>query len=398
MRLRSFWLLAGFLFAAVSLQAQAYKVYGTIHTVDNQEISGYLTWGKEPVYWIDLFKAVKPSNPFAAYFPAGNSTWFYNNGHYSSTPPIHLFCCRFGDIKSIELTGQNRIELEIRDGNSIALNKGNEPSIGQTLTLLTAQREYLTIRWERISRIEFTTPPASFTPENHRPITGIVKTPQGIFKGFITWDKDEKTEESSLEGTSIHGRISIAFREIRKITKMREGCRVILQNGEEKNLWGSNDVNSQNRGILINMPHIGLVTVPWSRFEEFEACDLSEINTLSYTDFGQPARLFGEIIPKSDPSVSGILAYDLDETMNFEMLNGKNDYLTYDIPFRYIRSIEPKNYKYAYITLTNGSALSLGESADVSEGNSGTLVFQEGDEVVYVPWQNIKSVVFREEN
>ncbi len=79
MRLRSFWLLAGFLFAAVSLQAQAYKVYGTIHTVDNQEISGYLTWGKEPVYWIDLFKAVKPSNPFAAYFPAGNSTWFYNN-------------------------------------------------------------------------------------------------------------------------------------------------------------------------------------------------------------------------------------------------------------------------------------------------------------------------------
>ncbi|MDR1756675.1 MAG: hypothetical protein LBR65_06950 [Culturomica sp.] len=395
MQLRFFPLLAGFLSATGSLQAQEYKVYATVHTVENREISGYLTWGKEPVYWIDLFKAVKPSNPFTAYFPAGNTPLFYSNGRLISTPPVHLFSCRFGDIRSIELTGQNRIELEIRDGNSIALNKGNEPSIGQSLSLLTPQQEYITVRWERISRIEFTAPPASFTVEGQHPITGLVKTPQGVFKGFITWDRDEKTQESLLNGHSAQGETSIAFREIRKITKTPENCRVILQNGEEKILWGSNDVNNQNRGILINMPNIGLVTVPWGRFEEFEACDLSGINTLSYADFGEPARLSGEITAKNNASVSGILAYDLDETMNFELLNGKNDYLTYEIPLKYIRSIEPKNYKYAYITLTNGSALSLGESADVSEGNSGTLVFEEGNEVTYIPWKNIQSVVFR---
>lgn len=143
--------------------------------------------------------------------------------------------------------------------------------------------------------------------------------------------------------------------------------------------------------VMINMPNTGLVTVTINRFNELEMIPLSELTLLSYDDFAAPEAIKGEVITRNNEKISGSLAYDLDENMNFEVLDGKNNNITYQIPFKYIRSIEPKNYKYSFITLKNGSQLSLGDAPDVNHENSGIIIF--GNEIpVYIPWNEIKAV------
>lgn len=143
------------------------------------------------------------------------------------------------------------------------------------------------------------------------------------------------------------------------------------------------------------MPNIGSVSIPQSNFEMLEIVPLQSVDLLSYNDFKKPRRLSGEVETRDGRKVSGNIAYDLDEAMDFEILDGKNDNITYRIPFKYIQSVEPKNYKYSFITLRNGSTLSLGDSPDVNETNSGVIVFSSGQTPVYIPWKEIKQITFQ---
>ena len=82
--------------------------------------------------------------------------------------------------------------------------------------------------------------------------------------------------------------------------------------------------------------------------------------------------------------------------MNFEILDGNNDNIIYEIPFKFVSSIEPKNYKYSFVTLTKGGSLSLGDSPDVNNENSGMLVFPDTGIPTYIPWKEIKLITFKE--
>lgn len=374
-------------------QTSSYKIFGQVTTVDNQQIKGYITWGKKQMYWTDLFHATKPNNPYTYYFK-NSGVLFSNNNMQSHTPPTHVFICRFGDIKSIQQTTYNKIELQVKDGNIIELTKGAYQDIGSTLTLYSESEGNTIVKWDKISKIEFMEADLPDNMSNNIPITGIVKTPQGIYKGIITWDNDERTLDALLDGRTASGEKSIPFQNIQKIVKADNACRVTLQEGNELQMWGSNDVNNQNRGLTVSMPNIGNVKIPWKNFEAFEAVRLEEIRTLSYTDFANPQRLSGEVKIKNGQTHQGIIVFDLDEAMNFEILDGCNDNIIYEIPFKYVKSIEPKNYKYSYITLTNNGTLSLGEKEDVDARNSGLLVFSPQNTPTYIPWKEIEQITF----
>lgn len=387
-----FFLFLCLLPAICPAQNQDFRLYGNVHTVENKTLTGYITWGKDKMYWIDIFRASKPTNPYTHYFNANDGILFRNNGQDSPVPPTHVFACRFGNIKTIEPTDYNKITLEIKDGNTIRLNRGNYTDIGAILTVYTHDNTYTSIKWDKISKIEFMSPDSSFSFKQNQPICGIVKANQGLYKGFITWDKDEKTTEGILDGRTRAGVKGFPFSSIHKILKTNNACKVILHNGEEWDMWGTNDVNDENRGIIVNMPNIGTVTIPWKNFEAFEAVDIQHIDFLSYNDFGFPERIYGEVVTRKGESVTGYMAYDLDEAMNFELLDGKNDNILYEIPFKFLKSIEPKNYKYSFITLINGGSLSLGDSVDVDNENNGILVFPADGIPVYIPWKQIKTV------
>jgi len=167
---------------------------------------------------------------------------------------------------------------------------------------------------------------------------------------------------------------------------------VALNSGREFALWGESDVDERNRGIIVNMPSVGQVIVAWKDFREFRSVPMNQINLLKYDDFMNPRRLFGTVETKRGEVLEGVLVYDLDEAMDFELLDGENGNVTYRIPFKYIQTIEPKNHKYTWLKLRNGGELVLGGDRDVTFGNSGILVFGGGDKVKYVAWRDVKRI------
>ena len=93
-------------------------------------------------------------------------------------------------------------------------------------------------------------------------------------------------------------------------------------------------------------------------------------------------------------SFKGQLIYDLDETWDIEVLDGKLKETKYYIPFYLVKSITPQNYNYSLVELTNGSSLMLGDEGDVNYGNNGILVWLSASKTRYVPWKKIKFVTF----
>ena len=88
--------------------------------------------------------------------------------------------------------------------------------------------------------------------------------------------------------------------------------------------------------------------------------------------------------------------YDIDEFMDIEFLDGDNDDLKYMIPFRNIKSIQPKNYDYSIVKLRDGRELILGERQDVSDKNDGILILEKGRKKQYIRWEDVKVIILKQ--
>ena len=368
-----------------------YRIFGQITTIENKVMAGYITWGNKRMWWTDFFEASKKNNPYVPFFK-NKGVYFAQGTEYSVVPPTHVFICRFGDIEKIRLVGSNTIELYIKDGNYIDLKKGTSNDIGGSVEIFDGIATYQ-VKWDQISEVKFSAPNTSFVASPEQPITGIVRTPQGVYKGIVRWSASMNILQSQFgENTSLP-KILIPFKNIVRIEQSGSTINVSLGIGEQRNV--PNFVNGSGP-ISVNMPNVGGVTIPINKFKIFESTPLESVDLLSYDDFKAPQRLKGEVVTQDGQTIKGNIAYDLDESMDIEILDGLNDNIAYRIPFKYIKSIEPKNYRYSFITLRNGTTLSLGDGPDVNEKNSGVIVFPEGDNTpVYVAWKEVKQITFQ---
>jgi hypothetical protein len=116
---------------------------------------------------------------------------------------------------------------------------------------------------------------------------------------------------------------------------------------------------------------------------------------VGYNDFKGPNKLAGTVCLANGTSYSGLIVYDLDESIDIEMLNGEKDDIQYLLPFRTIQKISPKNYYYTQVTLKDGDMLLLGKTQDVSDQNTGILVFESDSKYHYVPWRDVEEIVFK---
>lgn len=366
-----------------------FRLFGEVATVDNQIYRGFISWGGIKNYWIDFFEASKPQNPYSSFFSDSDEVFFNNGTQILSTPPRHIFSCRFGNIKSIRPTDEKEVLLQLKNGYEFTLIKGNSKDI-RTNIQVTTPVETVSIKWDHISEIHFMSADSNAVAPHLNQVAGIVKSSQGIYKGLINWNYNS---QKSIEKNN---NINNTLQKMKKIVRWKgtqgnhyKGIYALEHN--PKAFFPNTSVLEPMENVMINMPNTGLVTVTINRFNELEMIPLSELTLLSYDDFAAPETIKGEVITRNNEKISGNLAYDLDENMNFEVLDGKNNNITYQIPFKYIRSIEPKNYKYSFITLKNSSQLSLGDAPDVNHENSGIIIF--GNEIpVYIPWNEIKAV------
>ncbi len=351
-----------------------YRIFGKISTVDNKTYKGFISWGENNNYWIDFFEATKKENPYAGYFNREAGVLFYNNGQNLTKPPIHIFSCRFGNIHLIQPISENELKLVLKNGDEIILKKStSHVKIGDKMKCIP-------IKWEHISSIQFMPADSNTIPASLNQMAGILSSSHGIYQGLITWNYGQRRDEKTnmlLSGMAKVVRDKNELKVVPKTDHFQKPVAISLRSV---------------KNIFVNIPSIGTVTVPFAQFKELSIIPISELSLLTYNDFKSPKPIEGKVFTKEDETVEGKLAYDLDESYDFESIEAYNNSITYKIPFKYIRSIEPKNYKYSFLTLKNGSELSLGGLTDVNKENSGIMIFGNHNIPTYILWNMVKKI------
>jgi hypothetical protein len=380
-------------------------IYGKVTTFDNV-YQGQIQWNDEEVFWSDHFNAEKTSkNAYRKGLDLDeeeeSSSWSDFSWNLSSIwedkyrSTRHVFTCQFGDIKAMKDLGRTSVTLVLKNKVEIPVEGEGYNDVNTNLVVLDDEIGEVEIRWGRIESIEFLPTPKSLSMIPGNPIYGTVETfRKGTFVGFIQWDQDERLDVEKLDGDNRDGDISIPFREITSIEKRRDGCDVVLRSGRELSLTNSNDVDNNNRGIIMFVPGVGRIEIPWKYFVRADL-EPAPNSGPAYAAYTPPRGLRGQVYTIEGDKLEGRIVYDIDESWEIEMLEGNDDEVEYTIAFRDIKAIEPKNYDYSMIKLRSGDQLLLGGGRDVSDRNDGLLVFQEGaQEPEYVPWKKVVEIVF----
>ena len=169
----------------------------------------------------------------------------------------------------------------------------------------------------------------------------------------------------------------------------------MLTDGRRLELSGSNDVDSSIRGIFVEDPRFGRVRVSWDAFEHVEFIE-HDSSGRGYGDYPATRSLVGQVKDHEGRSYSGEIVFELDETHDYESLNGERAGVDYFIPFSMVRSIVPGPRNASEIVLKSGLELQLRDSQDVAEDNAGVVVLRESNaREVYLPWRDVERIEFK---
>ena len=383
----------GLTLAGPVLASDVGYLYGRVETVDGGVYEGQLRWGTEESFWDDIFNANKLRNENIEYLDAkvleqlrwrNHSSWDFFGDRDNSFS--HLFAIRFGDLKRIDVRRGEDLVVEFRNGETLRL-RGGSNDVGAEITVVEPKQGRHMLKWNRIRMVEFTDTPARLREKLGEPIYGEVKFRGHTFEGRIQWDNDECLTIDELDGETRDGKASVAFRDIASIRKERQGARVTLKSGAELYLTGSNDVNHENRGVIVVVPGLGTVKVGWRDFEEATFAPAPNSGD-GYAEYAGGRSLSGEVMTR-DGSLRGRIVFDLDESWDFEILHGRNGDTEFLIPFRDIVRITPRGLQRSDVEVSLGLTIELEESQDVSRKNDGLLVFTNGGKPRYVAWQEV---------
>ncbi|WP_420384689.1 hypothetical protein [Roseivirga sp.] len=406
----------GVLIVLSTAQAQEARpfIYGEVETIEGDTYKGPIRWGSDEVYWVELFNATKTSNDFMRFLSKkeveelnqqqgeGGSSWLgIDLGVISIwedrfSRSQHQLDLQFGDIKSVEPSGRSKARITLKNGVIIEAGGSGYEDVGGSVVIYDFELGEFAIRWDRIKEVRFLPAPAGTKSGFGEPIYGVVNAGRkGTFKGLIQWDSDERFMDEILNGEDRDGKKDIPFKSIKSIAKKGNGVDVVLHSGRDFYLTGSNDVNRENRGVVVFNPEIGRVVVPWRDFYDLEIVEPEATWTMTYDDFPTSRGLSGTVVTIDGEEFKGLLAYDLDEAWEFEILDANDDDVSYQIPLRNVKNIIPKNYNYSSVILRNGTNLLLGGSRDVSDDNDGILIFtSKNADPIYVRWSKIDQVIF----
>jgi hypothetical protein len=391
-------------------------IYGKITLIDGEKYEGPIRWGKEEIFWSDHFNASKIENENLRFLSSeeldlldklkseswatGNDSWnwvnrsfTYNSNWNYDEKHAHQFNCEFGEIATIIPHGSEKAELVMRNGDRIKVDGNGYNDIGTKVKINDPELGQIDLQWDRVEQVEFKETPKRLDQKFGSALFGTVESSIGKFTGFIQWDHDERISSDKLDGDGNDGKISIEFGKIQSIERVGSSRSLVtLQSGRKIEMSGSNDVNSENRGVIVNIEGVGRVDIPWREFNIVTFTDVKD-SGLSYLKYSKQNELTGSLTTRNEEKLKGKIVFDLDEAFDYEILHGELDNVKFFIPFKYIAGVKPVNYDYSEITLKNGTNYLLGVSQDVSDKNSGVLVFNSKNPN-YIPWEMVKEIRF----
>lgn len=303
---------------------------------------------------------------------------------------------QFGHLRSLEPIDNGRRALaRLKSGEEVEL-LANTSDLGRRvrLTIHDASTGDARVSWDEIRHIEFMATPPGMTETVGQRLFGVVVTRDGTeYTGNVTWDRDEVLDTEALDGEDESGADhEILFRDVRTIA--REGgsrSRVTLRDGQELLLSGTNDVNRENRGILVVDATLGQIEIGWADFAEVRFADPAAAPRYADFDGGRP--LIGAVTVEDGQVFHGRIRWDNDEEYTWEMLDGEYVDSEIDVAFASIRSIE-KSLAGALVTLADGRAFEITGSNDVDDDNKGIFVATDEGSLIMVLWDEFRRIDF----
>lgn len=198
----------------------------------------------------------------------------------------------------------------------------------------------------------------------------------------ISWEEDDDYPSSAESG--------VRFGHVRTLTVLDDQTALLeLKSGEDVELrGGSTDLGEDIRGIEIQDPDRGTVELEWR--------DLDEIDFMAAPSSERPgaARLYGTLEDRWGNAYTGHVAWDLDEILTSDVLDGEEDERDREIPFENVAAIERYGSSGARVSLTNGEEMILRGSNDVDHDNRGIQISDAALGQVQVEWDEFEVVRF----
>jgi len=403
MKLHALWTAVAVL-ALAAIPAAAAEVggylYGTVETVSGTSYTGELRWGTEEAFWDDLFNASKLDEPATGRLPRDyrqrsrkvSAFGLELSGPWNDSWSQRQLIVRFGDLAEIRPHGDDGAEITLRNGRTMRIEGGSN-DVGGTVWVWDASVGKIGVDWVRIRSIRFAATPAALHPVGER-LRATVKTTEGSFSGFLQWDSEECLTVDTLDGDTEDGRVSIPLGKIKSIAReSRHASRVELADGRVLELSGTNDVDSSIRGILVEDPRFGRVEIPWEAFERADL-EVAADSGRGYGDYPALGDIRARVTSVAGKSREGKIAFDLDETQLWEMLDGAQGDIEYHIPFLRVKSIQPLSRLRTRVELVDGQTLELEGETDVSDDNAGVAFLDAPGSLDddYLRWENVAKI------
>ena len=206
------------------------------------------------------------------------------------------------------------------------------------------------------------------------------------FAGYrITWDDDQGSMPGIAESGIRFGHIA----ELRVTGDEEVG--VTLRSGQSFEMsGGATDIGRGLRGLLIEPASGETLELEWE--------DLDRIRFSAAPNDARPssARLWGRVEDRWGNAVSGYVAWDLDEALTSDVLNGEEDGRDREVVFSQIASIERDGWDGSIVTLRDGQVFRLSGTSDVGSGLGGVQVSDPGLGQITIPWDDFGRVDFSE--
>lgn len=382
-------------------------LYGRITADDGVTYEGRLRWrvGEvgEEAFWGDFFNGSKHKNRWLAYVAPERlpkesdpiELFGIKIAQRESQIDVgRLFMARFGEIARIEARGR-QVRVTLKSGTVFDLDRFEASDFDDNVRVWDGRRGVVDLRSRQIRAIELL-PTARLDAAPSR-LHGTVRTRRGDFTGFVGWNRDEAVGTDELDGHTANGELSLRFDTLRSIARRsRDSSLVTLLDGREIVLSDTGDAGQGNRGICVDDPRYGRVTISWDAFERVDFGPGG--SGPAYGDFPPGSPLTGSVTTRAGRRLAGRLVYDLDESVTTETLDASSQGVDYTIPFGLIASIVPpgreeQGAQRARVTLHGGEELRLEPTGDLGKRNGGMLIFVDGHErPEYVPWTDVGQV------
>ena len=389
------------------------RIYGKIHTVDGETFQGLIRWDKNEGSWVDILDGTRDSDDREQKSHERSSRHKYSrrssvnffgikidedpsSGYTFVSESSAESGIRFGHLKSLEVVGDDRALLTLKSGREVEFY-GGSTDLGSSIREIVLEdpsEGEVEFSWEDIELIEFSEGDVAKPSVFGDRLYGTLTTRRGeSYTGFVCWDIDELFNEDILDGDDQRRGRKIAFGKVASISRYSSsGAELVMKSGDTTVLRGSNDVDSDNRGIIICDPGFGQVSVTWDDFEKLDL--LSTPRSTKYADFDGGRRLHGTVFTESGEQYTGDICWDDDEEYTWELLNGNYRDMEFKIEFGLVKKIEKNSGRSSEVTVTDGRVFRLRGSNDVDEDNKGIVVTPAKGEDVFLDWEDFSRVEF----